>query len=50
METEKNQKLPVSNQKGSAMTKKGAYAAISYMASAGSFIYVYIFFITSAVQ
>ncbi|KAK9947518.1 hypothetical protein M0R45_003138 [Rubus argutus] len=34
METETNQKLPVSNQKGSAMTKKGAYAAISYMASA----------------
>ncbi|XP_040371151.1 UDP-N-acetylglucosamine transporter UGNT1 isoform X2 [Rosa chinensis] len=34
METEKNQKLPVLNQKRPAMTKKGAYAAISYMASA----------------
>lgn len=46
MGTVKNQKvLPVSDpskgeesrSKGSAMTRKGAYAATSYMASAGSF-------------
>ncbi|KAI4335686.1 hypothetical protein L6164_014310 [Bauhinia variegata] len=42
MESEKNQKLPVSDprqsaesqQKGSAMTKRGVYAAVSYMVSA----------------
>jgi len=43
MASEKNQKLPVSDpskreesyKKGSVLTKNGAYAAISYMASAG---------------
>lgn len=39
MGSEKYQELPVSDSsnKASSMTKKGAYAAISYMASAGFF-------------
>lgn len=45
-----NQKLPVSdpskskesNIKGLAMTRKGAYAAVSYMACAGSFLFLFI--------
>jgi len=43
MDSETNKKLPVTDplksegkeKNGSAMTKQGAYAAISYMASAG---------------
>lgn len=54
MDLEKNNALPVTDpsdkpeklQNDSAMTRKGAYAAISYMASAGLFLSVYLLFLS----
>lgn len=65
MEAERNQRLPLSgarqneesHQKDAAMTKRGVYAAVSYMASAGSlslrldhrlFIYLFHFLLSAS--
>ena len=54
MESEKNLRLPLSDdrnqrderqRKVSAMTRRGVFAALSYMASSGSFLYNLFFII-----
>ena len=55
MASEKNQKLPVSDpllsdethKKASAITTKGAQAAISYMLTAGFFVFFFLVFLSS---